>query len=65
VNAAGFPSRPALRTGQPEQQSALAGFVTICALAIAACLIADTGRIMFDRSRLASWDKEWGAIGPL
>jgi len=65
VNAAGFPGRQPLRTAQREQKAALAELVTICALAVAACLIADTGRKMFDRRRLASWDKEWRAIGPL
>jgi len=65
VNAAGFPSRPPLRDAQRERQAALAELMTICALAIAACLFAGAGRIMFDRRRMASWDKEWRAIGPL
>ena len=65
VNAAGLPGRQPLRTAQREQQAALAELVTISVLAVAACLIAGTGRRMFDRRRLASWDKEWRAIGPL
>jgi len=60
-----FRVRQPLRTAQREQKAALAELVTICTLAVAACLIADTGRKMFDRRRLASWDKEWRAIGPL
>jgi hypothetical protein len=39
--------------------------VTLCVLAVAACLTADTGRILLDRRRLAAWEKEWQAIGPL
>ena len=65
VNASGVPTGPPMRPVEPGQQAALAELVTLCVLAVAACLIADTGRILFDRHRLAAWEKEWRAIGPL
>jgi hypothetical protein len=65
VNASGTPTGPPMRPVEQGQQAALAELVTLCVLAVAACLIADTGRILLDRRRLATWEKEWRAIGPL
>jgi hypothetical protein len=65
VNGRGVPTGPPMRPAEPGQLAALAEMVTIGVLAVAACLIADGGRILFDRCRLATWEKEWQAIGPL
>ena len=65
VNASGVPTGPPMQPAEAGQQAALAELVTLCVLSVAACLIADTGRILLDRRRLATWEKEWQAIGPL
>ena len=65
VNASGLPTGPPIRAAEQGQQALLAELMTLCVLGVAACLIADTGRILLDRRRLAAWEKEWQAIGPL
>ena len=65
VNASGIPTGPPMRPVEQGQQAALAELVTLCVLAVTACLIAGTGRILLERRRLATWEKEWRAIGPL
>jgi hypothetical protein len=54
-----------MRPVEPGQQAVVAELVTLCVLAVTACLIADTGRILLDRRRLGTWEKQWRAIGPL
>ena len=61
----GVPTRPPGRTVEPGQLEALAELMILCVLAVAGCLIADTGRILLDRRRLAAWEKEWRATGLL
>ncbi len=65
VNGRGLPTGPPMRAVEQGQQAALAELVTLSVLSVTACLIADTGRILLDRRRLAAWEKEWRAIGPL
>jgi len=65
VNASGVPTGPPMRPVEPGQQAVVAELVTLSVLALTACLIADTGRILLDRRRLGTWEKQWRAIGPL
>ena len=65
VHSAGFPAGAPLRPAQQRQRTALAEPLTVSALAVVARLIAGAGRGLLDRRRIAAWEKEWRAIGPL
>lgn len=65
VDRTGFPAGAPLRPAQQRQRTALAELLTMWALAIAVCLIADVGRGLLDRRRIAAWGTEWRAIEPL
>ena len=64
VNAAGSPTGPSLRHGAVLGREAAAAVVVPVALGWVLLCLAEVGRWVLDRRRLAGWDAAWATVGP-
>ena len=64
VNAAGSPTGPSLKHGAVLGREAAAAVVVPVALGWVLLCLAEVGRWVLDRRRLAGWDAAWATVGP-
>jgi hypothetical protein len=64
VNTAGSPTSPPLNHGAVLGREAMAAVFVPIALGWGLLFLAEAGRWVLDRRRLAGWDAAWAAVGP-
>ena len=64
VNAAGSPTGPALNHRAVLGREAMAAVFVPAALGWVLLYLAEVGRLVLDRRRLADWDAAWAVVGP-
>jgi hypothetical protein len=64
VNAAGSPTGPPLNRGAVLGREAMAAVFVPIVLGWGLLFLAEAGRWVLDRRRLAGWDAAWAAVGP-
>jgi hypothetical protein len=65
VNAAGQVTRPRLTSADIKDQMAFAVLSVTMVLAVLLSIAVVSVRLLFDRRRMAGWQRAWDAVGPL
>ena len=64
VNHSGSLTGQPLQRAQLQRRIVIAGVLTAVMLGLVLCLVGGAGRFLFNRRRLADWDKAWRVVGP-
>ena len=64
VNHSGSLTGQPLQRAQLQRRIVMAGVLTAVMLGLVLCLAGGAGRFLFNRRRLADWDKAWRVVGP-